>query len=218
MIKSEILVFKTDLMTKLQHLVSHAYTRYVFGTISPQKMEALICKFVDRYDVFRTDQQRWRCKKKGMANCKLVLWQPEKNGVVFWWLLVTEGDGLVVQLEQLNDATHKRQRITLHENDYELVKTPRKDAKAQWSWRMTKPCFESWEERVQTVVRHHDDMALRQCLDSLRRVPGFHESRQQAFILAKRIKNEWLRSCRGEFPYPDVFVGFVGRRKIAKTR
>jgi hypothetical protein len=216
--KPEILIYKTDLMTKLQHLISHAYTNYSNGSIEPQKLTALCYKFSDRYDVFRTNQQRWRAKKKGQANSKLVLWQPEKNGVVYWWLLATSGDGLIVQLEQLKDATNKRQRIRLHDDDYELVKTPRKDSQAKWTWRMTKGCYEGWQERIKTVIRHKDEMSLRQILDSLRRVPGFHDSRRQAFSLAKYVKAEWQRSCKGEFNYTDVFVGFVGKRKQPSTR
>jgi hypothetical protein len=213
----EILLHKTDALRRLLHLVSHGYTRYTAGQVDPKKAEALALKFADRYAVTATEMQRYRRKQAGQANAALVLFGSGKGTeLLAWWLLVTPGEGLVAQLETLRDATAKGQRIIWPGGDYELVKTPRKALEASWTWRMTPATVEAWEERIKTAIRTHNDEALRQALHSLRRVPGFRDTRAQAFALAKLIKKEWSR--RGDFLYADVFVGFLGRYTKAERR
>ena len=207
---------KTDALRRLQYLVTHGYTHWISGTVSPKQIEALTLKFSDRYRVDATDMQRYRAKKKGEANCQLVIFQGET--ALHWWLLATPGEGLVYQLETLKDANAKGQRITWPENDYELVKEPRKAAKASWTWRMTAECFEAWQERLKNAVRRvHSDDALTQALWSLKRVPGFRESRRQAFSLVAYAKAEWARSRKGEWPHGEIFIGWQGRYKKPTT-
>ena len=82
---------------------------------------------------------------------------------------------------------------------------------------MTPATITGWEERLKTAVRSQNDELLRQALYSLRRVPGFREIRREAFRLAKLAKAEWTRHRTGDFPHPDVFIGFLGKFKVAET-
>ena len=142
-----------------------------------------------------------------------MAWQDE-TGAVLWLLLVTEGGGIVRQLESLRDCREKKSRIGL--TGYELVKTPRKGegASAQWTWRIDSENYAAWEERLKTAVRkwhpHNDDL-IKQALWSLRRVPGFSESRHQAFALEKFAQGQWKRTQRGDWPFEGVFIGWLGR-------
>lgn len=211
-----IIQHKTDAMRAILLRVSRAYTRYTTGTIHPKKAKALELKFTDRYEIDRSNQQRYRMKTKGIASSHLVMWQ-ESETEIRWWLLVTAGNGdsLVEQLETLQDATGKKTRIEL--TGYELVKTPRKGSQAQWSWRMTAENVASWEERIQTHVRHKSEDKLRQDLYSLSRVPGFSESRKQAYALIRLAEQDWQRTQKGDFPIEKKFIPFVGRyKKVAK--
>lgn len=204
---------KTDFMREVVRLVAHGYHYWTGGTTDPKKLSALILKFDDRYAINATAQQRYRRKSKGDSNTQLLVWQDE-TGAVIWLLLVTEGEGVVRQLEALNDCREKKTRIGL--TGYELVKTPRKGegATAQWTWRIDSENYKAWEERLKTAVRkwhpHNDDL-LKQALWSLRRVPGFSESRRQAFALEQFAHGQWKRTQRGEWPFEGLFIGWLGR-------
>jgi hypothetical protein len=209
-----IYLHKTDAMRQLLNRVSRGYSRYVTGTLAPKKVEALVLKFTDRYAIDRTHQQRYRAKQKAEANSHLVMWLEAENQVR-WWLLVTPGDGLVEELEQLQDTGHKKQRLTL--TGYELLKTPRKDKPAAWSWRMTHDNHRAWQERLKTAVRHNNEEAIRQAMYSLSRVPAFSESRKQAFDLFRLAKGDWQRTQRKDWPYGEIYIGFYGKFQTANT-
>lgn len=204
---------KTDYMREVVRLVAHGYHWYTSGTTDPKKLSGLMLKFDDRYSINATPQQRYRRKSKGDSNAQFLAWQDE-NGAVLWLLLVTEGGGIVRQLESLRDCREKKSRIGL--TGYELVKTPRKGegASAQWTWRIDSENYAAWEERLKTAVRkwhpHNDDL-IKQALWSLRRVPGFSESRHQAFALEKFAQGQWKRTQRGDWPFEGVFIGWLGR-------
>lgn len=206
---------KTGAMRELQHLVSRGHTRWVGGEVVPRKLEALALKFADRYAIDRSAQQRWRCKKRGLANASLVSWFDSENDRVLWWLLVTPGSGLVEDLEKLAETGNKRSRITL--TGYELVKAPRRGKEAAWTWRMTKATEEAWRERVRTVFRHGTEDQCRQALYSLSRVPGFHGARSQAWELIQQTRADWKRSQPDEWPFGKVLIPWVGRYKSADT-
>lgn len=215
---AKITLHKTDAMTELQLLVSRGYYRYCTGIIPQKSAQALTLRFSDRYQINATTMQRYRAKKKGIANAALVLLQEKGSDNVFWWLLATEGEGLVHQLEKLQDASDKRQRVTMPQSDYELVKVPRKELKPAWTWRMTPETEEAWGARFKNAIQHNNDLELRQALESLRRVPGFREARKQAFAIESNAVGQWARLRHGEWPYPRIFVGFKGRFKTAEKK
>ena len=204
---------KTDFMREVVRLVAHGYHWYTTGTTDPKKLSGLMLKFDDRYAINATPQQRYRRKSKGDSNTQFLAWQDE-TGAVIWLLLVTEGEGVVRQLEALKDCRERKTRIGL--TGYELLKTPRKGegATAQWTWRIDSENFKAWEERLKTAVRkwhpHNDDL-LKQALWSLRRIPGFSEARRQGFALESYAKAQWKRVQRGEWPFEGVFIAWLGR-------
>lgn len=203
-----IYTYKTQAMQRILFLVSHGYTHFTTGEISIKKVDSLTFKFQDRYCTNATEQQRYRNKKKGKSNAFLVLWQQDENNI-YWWLLSTLGEGLIFDLEVLRDATNKKTRLQL--TGYELLKTPREDCSAQWTWRMTSSTYNHWKMRLTQAIRKRNDDLINQSLYSLRRVPGFSEIRKQAFNLVKLAKADWKRSQKGEWPYPEIYIGWCGR-------
>ena len=221
---NQIITHKTDLMRRLLHLVSHGYDYWTSGEISPNKIEALALKFLDRYHTNNTEMQRHRAKKRGEANTQLVMWQDQndKQSPVYWWLLATKGEGSVHELEKLTMICDRRPTLT----GYEITKTsrkrrekddPEKKLKPSWTWRMDAPTFDAWKERVKTAVRHNSDNQIRQALHSLGRVPGFRECRAQAYLLFRIMRGDWKRTQKGDFPYPFPVLKFCGRHQKAQT-
>ena len=211
----EIFCYRSDAMKRILHHCSHAYTRYTSGKISPEKAHSLCLKFKDRYEIERTVQQRFRAKAKGQANSQLVMLFEKESNIVFWWLLVTPGKGLVDQMEDLKDALGRKSRIEF--GGYELAIMPRKGRKPSWTWRMTAENKEAWRERLQVAVRARNDDLMKQALYSLKRTQGFAESRRDAFKLFNEAKGYWKKKRRSDWPYGDIFVGFHGRHSKAIT-
>jgi hypothetical protein len=174
----------------------------------------MVYKFRDRYDIDATHQQRYRAKKKGLCITTLFLWQ-ESPDTLYWWLLTTKGEGVIKDLEQLNDSNNKKTRLMC--TGYELVRTPRKDGQARWSWRMSAETLEEWHRRFQRSIRSQDKMILNQSVYSLKRVPAFAGTRRQVFAIMKKAKNEWIRTRKGPWPYEDFKQGWVGRYKPLRT-
>ena len=70
------------------------------------------------------------------------MWQaPEAPTAVTFILLVTDGDHPAHTLEQLKDAHHKNQHVTL--TGYELVRqTQAGTENSAWTWRMTDASYD----------------------------------------------------------------------------
>jgi hypothetical protein len=199
-------------MKRILHLVSHGYQYFTAGEVPTKKIESVFYKFQDRYQTDRSSQQRWRSKQKNISNCELVLLAGDPCQ---FWLLATKGEGLVFDLEQMKDTTSKRSRIEI--SGYELVKTPRANRPAAWTWRMTEDTFQGWRERIKTAVRHKNTDLMAQSVYSLKRVPGFNQSRAQAYALHKLMLAEWKRHGSGEPPFDQkIFVSFVGKHQTAE--
>jgi len=207
---------RTGAFRELLNQVSRGYSRYTSGGLSPRKTLAFVLKMHDRYGVCSTSQQRWRATKKGEAPARLVLL--EEHQQIHWWLLVREeGEGLVTQLETLSDAKTKAGRVIY--SGYELVRETKKGAdKPRWTWRMQDVTVAQWRDKIRKSARSQRDDGVRQIMHSLRRVPTFSGVRSQAYSLAAFTKAEWKRARRGNFPVPDIALGWQGRYKQAKTR
>lgn len=209
-----VFVSKTEAMKRLVYLIAHGYTRYTTGVIPVSKSASLVMKFQDRYAIDRDSMQRYRSRKKGEANAFLVMWGEKDATELRWWLLVTEGQGTVTDLETLHDVGDKKHRIEL--TGYEVIRLPREGRAPDWTWRMTSDTCAQWQERLRASVRHKREDLLNQAIWSLRRVPGFSQVRKQAFSLVKAAEGDWKRVRGNGEPFPHTFaLGFEGRHRAA---
>lgn len=210
--------YKVDAMKALQTAVSRSgYTRYISGVVSEKKLKSMLFKMEDRYQINATKQQRWYAKKNGKANSKVILLEEKDSDQVLFWLLVSDGDGVVTQMEKLNDATNKTQRIEL--TGYELIRVMKASnhGKPTWTWRLKKETLASFEKRIILACRHKNTQKIEQCFYLLETMPVFSEMRQQSFSLFKLLKAEYQRSFRNEFE-KTLFKNFYGRFKKATTK
>lgn len=214
-----VLIRKTEAMRELQRRASRGQPRWVAGKVEPRKAEGMVLKFIDRYGVAESSQQRWRRKKRGEATASLVLWWP-KSGPVYWWLMVSPGEGVIEQLESVQDARKKKQRLQMPGEDYELVQLPQKGGDPTWTWRMTAGNREGWAERMRTVVRRGDTHGLAQAIYSLVRSPGFRGVRSDAMRIYQDARRDWERVHRRSTPWPyaeRLGIGWLGRYRAPQT-
>lgn len=207
----EIPRFQTVAMQRLSDAVSQGYRHHTGGIVSAEKAQKMVAKFAALYGLDLTANERWRQKKVGRANTRLIIY-PDRGAAAFrWWLLATPGDGPVHASMQLLDAGDRRQALTWGDR-YELVQLPRKGGPARWTWRMTDLEREAWEERIRAAIRNRgDDDLLRQAIWSLQRIPGFAGLRDQVKLLRQEISAEWRRSRADADAMPAIpaFLGYV---------
>lgn len=175
----EIARYQTVAMQRLLDGVVHGYRHHAGGVVVAAKAPALAEKFDRLYGAGASRNQRAYRKTKGLANSLFIL-HPERDAPRFrWWLLVTEGAGLVHERERLADAHAPGQRLTWGDR-FELIHLPRQGRGVRWTWRMTDAEYLGWRDRIDVAVRHRDGADLtRQLVWSLSRVPGFGGLRDQ---------------------------------------
>jgi len=208
-----IFTTKSDVMTHLIRMARYEYYFCTSGCCTPIQARKLAYKYTDRYEIDRPSHTRIRRKKAGISNSFMVMWKESKTKV-HWWLLATEGEGFIHDLESLKDLRVAKERITL--TGYEMVRTPRKDIEHRWSWRMTTETVNYWKNRIRKAIRHKNEKELRQAIFSLRRVPGFSEIRKNGLMLFKFAKEEYKRAYNNDWPLGNPFIGWRGKWKKSK--
>ena len=218
--KFPVYINDTDTMKKIQELVARGYTRYTAGEVPAHKLDTLCYKFEDRYQITATPPQRWQNKTLGSANTALI---PKLTGnTIKFWLLVSPGQGPVVDLETLQDTTNKRHRLSFsaYWGTAELVRLHRKEQagnQTRWTWQLTKSCCADYRALIQRAVRHKREEQIRQILFQLRHMPCFAGMRRQAYELFRFAQAEYKRTFSTEWPHGDLIKNFHGRFKRPET-
>ena len=234
--------YKTDAMQRLCLLLGKGYVHYTHGIVQPHKAATLHERFIQRYEIDRDVDRRYRCKRRGITNSFLVMYYCNHDQVIRWWLVNTLGHATVNELEQLKDARDRNTRLPFpapsvfykkHNQEppmYEMVRlkhTTRRSNPAntpEWTWQFEKGAYDRQLHQLQLLVswvkvkngQPTNDSALVTQLESLKRTPGFFQSRRQAFALFQETKKRWKRLQKGDWPYGKIYVGWVGRYQNAE--
>lgn len=185
---------KTTLMQRIQQAATRGYFYYVSGEIRANKVIGVANKFAEKYKTDINENQRSYRKRKGNANALLFLYPKKDSSNFYYWLLATDGNGEIHEQEKLIKIFDKSQRLSW-DNDYELVTLPKKGSKHTVTWRMTRLCYQSWNDRIRKAIRqkYSNDLS-NQAIWSLSRVPGFSGIRDQVKKLYKLFNAEWKRT------------------------
>ncbi|MHB1678139.1 MAG: hypothetical protein ACYCSS_11495 [Sulfuriferula sp.] len=205
---------KTTLMQRALDYVRLGYQWHTSGSVPLAKAAAFARKFRDLYLVHLSADQRYRRKKAGLGNAVLLLWQaPEASDAVTFILLVTDGDHPAHKLEQLNDAHHKNQHVTL--TGYELVRLTKAGTdNPVWTWRMTDASYEAWRLRIIRACRTDVQQPAKQAWHSLYGTPGFSGARSQVGKLVALFRAEWRRNKGDKNAFfPKASLGYIQRLK-----
>lgn len=185
---------KTAALARILDCVPKGYHRYVCGTVTAIKAEALAKKFHALYGIGCTPAQRLTRKGKGLANVILVLYWPEEVERVEWLLLATDGIGLEGEL--LRQVAEKPRLTWL---GYELVRHASRGRTA-WTWRRTKHEMTELHALLSSQAGRRHYGAVADTLERIARQPGFHGVRTQSWALCQEAR-------RGGFqgPLPQLF-------------
>jgi hypothetical protein len=211
-------------------IVQRGSRYWTSGVIPIEKALRLADKFAHQYGTAAKQSKRAWDKAHGRANSTLIMYPEDDRALtpLRWWLLVTPGQGLVHQQEQLHDAWDKRPRLQWGEQ-YELVhlqKDRRFGGGRHWTWRLTEQRYAELEAAMRQYASAHgaarsasagsrasgversDDLGS--LIVAITRMPGFHGIRVQQLALYRSGKEAWDRTHRapysgwpGDVPYVD---------------
>ncbi len=220
MFNPNVFRYKTAVMQRMQQLVARGgYLWYTHGEVNAARASRLAQKFADKYGVHFNENQRSYARGRGRANAYLLMYPKKDHATFRWWLLATEGSGLVHDEETLFRVTDAHHRLTWS-GDYELVQLTREGrSKPVFTWRMTRACYEGWHNRIRQAVRKTGtEEGVKQAIWTLYRAPGFSEVRHQVKRLTYQLEKEWQRTRRQTAPLPNMpkRIGYV-RMMAAET-
>jgi hypothetical protein len=201
---------KLVVMQQLADAVGHGFTWWQFGLVTSHKMRMLRQLFAELYGTDESKFTRYRRRKAGRAAAMLVEY-PAGDKTAFF-LLATDGKGLIHEREKLADATEKKSRIQL--TGYELVHDG-----VTWSWRMSSKTYQNWKDRLTRAISMNNDLELRRAIHTLFRTPGFRLCRKQVGYLSVFYRETWKRLRAKTDPLPPLptFLAYV-RRLPAKGK
>ncbi|BBP02504.1 hypothetical protein [Sulfuriferula nivalis] len=204
---------KTAWMQRLADLSRYGYSFYIQGQISREKAYFMAEKFALFYGTGLGRMEQSRLRKQGQATFRFLAWHDEKNDVVHWVLLRTDGS-TPEQAARENWRSLVDDRLVVV-GGYELVRVTKVGTKKPvWTWRYTKAHYAALRESLIGDIRGHRDLLTKQLIHEIWRTPGFSAAREQVKQLKTLILAEWKRS-RGTDPLPEIpaRLGYV--RKLA---
>lgn len=206
----EVERYKTAVMQRIQQAAARGYAWYTSGLVHHEKALNLCNKFARLYGVNLNENQRSYRKRKQHANSMLFIYPKKDSPYLLWWLLATDGEGEIHKNEKLI-SIHDNHRRLVWDDDYELVMMPKAGAKPRITWRMTRKCYQEWNDRIRKAIRQkYTDDSARQAAWSLKRTPGFGGIREQVMKLNNLFSSEWKRIRKSTEEMPSVsFVGYV---------
>ncbi len=187
---------------------SHYFTT---GTVEVAKALGFADKMARLYRADVTQAQRAYAKANGKANTSLTVF-PESCLTLRWWLLVTPGQGVVHEREQLMDAHDKHTHLSWGDQ-YELAHKQHPQSQGggrHWTWRLREPHRAELETAIRLLAAAHGSPQPRQddlgrLVEALLRMPGFHGIREQLKELFKVGAETWQRThaASESFPWPE---------------
>ena len=201
---------KTIVMQRIQQAATRGYCLYTYGSIPFKKAPAFADKMASKYGVDLNENQRGYRRRLKRANAFLYLYPKKDSDLLLWWLMATEGEGVVHTEESLKSIFNKHERLCW-DGDYELVVMPKENSKPTITWRMTRACYKDWNDRVRKSIRQkYTDDKARQAVWSLGRAPGFSGIRSQVKRLHAVFRAEWKRTRRDTDVMPAIpSIGYV---------
>ena len=194
---------KTAAMQTIQNAARHGYTQVASGIVEADRLVDFVTRMEKKLNLDRSRQAVFKDRQRGRVVAKLVIYpaQEEAHPTGFCWWLIATG---LIEGERLDDIT----KVHLSFRDeYELVRLNRKGQdKASWTWRLKADLLAYWFDRLHRAITQKNDGDLRQCIYSLKRMPGFSGIRKDRSKLWGQIKADWRRNRKSSEEMPTLPV------------
>jgi hypothetical protein len=175
---------KSAALSRVLDSIPKGYSYYCKGSIRADKLASFLSKFHRQFGIGCSPAQRLTRKKNGLANCLLVVYQPENTGIAEWLLLATPGSGL--ETENLADVSNKPRLVWL---GYELVRYASR-GKVNWTWKRPKLQMTDWYNLLATLLNRQNAKQLQEVLQQIAHQPGFHGVREQSKQLFEFVRGK----------------------------
>lgn len=199
---------KTPFMQRIGDYARGGFSHYVQGKCSLKKLPNLTQKLADRYQINMAKITQVRHKKEG-KNVYIWLGYSDKEGIVYWVLLLHEG-----KEKDTTDAWKNLIEDRIQITGYEIVRLPRHgSSKPAFTWRYTRENYDRIRNGIVVSIRERRDDDLKQIIYSLWRSPGFAAVREQVKKTRVLMIKEWqrTRSKNEEMPPIPKQIGFARR-------
>ena len=199
---------KAACLRVLLETVERGSRHWTGGTVHVDKALQLADKFALLYGADATPAQRSVARGRYRAASQVFFW-PNSPSTLRWWLLVSDGDGLVHERERLQDAWEAGQRLAFGP-EMRLVRRQRareQGGSKRWTWVLSPEAYERHLEAIRALSRSHGpDSRVGERLDrlvkSLKALPGFAGIREQKVALQRAGREAWCRTHRADEPFP----------------
>lgn len=214
MLDPEVPPSATAAMLDLQHCICRGYRFYVTGIVPLEKVQALVQRFAERYELSAGKDRRHYLRKSGIARFNLVLFPRPGETAFQFWLLKTEGDDPLASMERWRDAhadclpwiwRYELVRLPvpvgLQKRYRKPLEDPREARRTQrirpvtWTWRFTAQAMDAIRARIRSTVQR-PDAELEQLLHGLKTTPGFRGNRDQLRQLFYYVVEQSKRAGR----------------------
>lgn len=197
-----LVLSKTRFLQRVQEAVSDGYVYFTWGVVPILKAQNLARRFKDLYLVHIDKNARFRRKRAGLGNARLLLtYCLDDPTALEFMLLVSNGEHPAHQLEKLKDA----RKAPVVYKELELVALTLKGRHRPCrTWRLSAAAMAGWRERLHLHTVRYDKVGLFGDWSSLYMTPGFAGIRRQVGELVSFWRGEW-RQHRRDDPCPMRF-------------
>jgi hypothetical protein len=206
----KVFKYKTSFLQNVQDHVRVGYSDYCCGYVEAHAAAGLARRFALYYRTDLDRNRRARVKKTGQACAVMLMHELNREGRLFWILLLSPGEHPARRLERLHSAHHPLHRISIDRFELVRMTRPGSDVPA-WTWRLTGIFYDALRASVIDTVRRGKPRDIRVLIAGLFRMPGFRGVRIQVGKCCSLFRASWQRSRSDPLPAFPRKLFYVSR-------
>lgn len=214
---------RISFLQAIQKAAFNGYVHYTTGRVSVEKFPAFVKKINEQYLPNLTSQQNYRRKLKGLARAKFYCYPDEQDPsglMIFFVIMITEGQHPAFELEQLQDLRLKKSRLIY--SDYELIQKPSVDNKSHFTFKLTTESYNYYLDRLRQAVQSKSRNRIELIIKKLSNLSGFSGVRLQKKQLIKHyhgeLKQRFSREVFAKTEWPQLINLYARQFKVEQVK